>query len=333
MRFPLKQTISIARYISRQKKAKNPRFPLVLMLEPLHACNLTCSGCGRIREYSDTVSKMMPLEDCLKAADDCGAPVVSICGGEPLLYPQIEELVEKLLAQKRVVYLCTNGQLLNKKLDLFKPHPFFNINIHLDGVKKTHDLIVEKDGAYDKAVQGIREALAKGFTVCTNTTIYKQTDVEDTKKFIKELDELGVKGILIAPAYGYEDVDDQSIFLSRTEIIEKFKALRDVCNGKKIWSTPLYLDFLEGKREFSCTPWGNVTYNIKGWKAPCYLITDKHYDSYQNFINSVDWNRYGPGRDKRCEHCMVHCGFEATAALETSKSLKSALRMACWTFL
>jgi len=333
MRFPFKQTVSIARYISRQKKAKTKRFPLVLMLEPLHACNLTCSGCGRIREYKDTISKMVPIEKCLKAVDECDAPVVSICGGEPLLYPEISELTREILKRGRVVYLCTNGQLLDKKLSLFKPHPYFNINVHIDGLQKTHDIIVEKDGAYAKAVDGIKSALSKGFTVCTNTTIYKQTSNSEICQLIGLLDKLGVHGILLSPSYCYEDVADQSVFLTKKEINEKFLSIRKTGNGKRIWSTPLYLDFLAGLREFDCTPWGNVTYNIKGWKAPCYLITDKHFETFAEFMDGVDWNRYGPGKDRRCGNCMVHSGFEATVALKTGDSIKDALRMARWTLL
>lgn len=303
------------------------------MLEPLHACNLTCSGCGRIREYKDTLSKMVPIEKCLKAVDECSATVVSICGGEPLLYPEIGELVTEVLKCGRVVYLCTNGQILEKKLPLFKPHPFFNINVHLDGLQKTHDTIVEKNGAYAKAIEGIKLALSKGFTVCTNTTVYKQTSVSEIHQLINELKRIGIKGILLSPSYCYEDVADQSVFLTKAEINEKFAALRNAGNGRRVWSTPLYLDFLAGLREFSCTPWGNVTYNIKGWKAPCYLITDRHFDTFGEFMNGVDWNRYGPGRDKRCLNCMVHSGFEATVALETGNSIRDALRMARWTLL
>ncbi len=331
MRFPFRQTIHIAKYIARKKKKGVVKFPLVLMLEPLHACNLSCSGCGRIKEYSDTASKMVPLDTCLNAAAECDAPVVSICGGEPLLYPKIKELVEGLIKQNRVVYLCTNGQILDKKLDIFRPHPFFNINIHLDGPEKTHDLIVEKIGAYKKAVNSIRLALSHGFTVCTNTTIYKQTNISEIKNFINDMIRLGVKGILLSPSYNYRDVSDQTIFLTRNEIIEKFKELGNICNRRKIWSTPLYLDFLNGKREFECTPWGNPTYNIKGWKAPCYLITDGHYKTFEEFMHRVDWRRYGPGRDERCSNCMVHCGFEPTVALKTGESLRDAIRMTIWT--
>ncbi len=279
------------------------------------------------------MSKMVPIKDCLRAVDECGAPVVSICGGEPLLYPEIGELVTEILKRGRVVYLCTNGQVMEKKLSLFKPHPFFNFNVHLDGLEKTHDTIVEKKGAFAKAVEGIKAARSRGFTVCTNTTVYKQTSVSEIHQLIDELNDMGVNGILLSPAYCYEDVADQSVFLTKAEINEKFAAIRKAGNGKRIWSTPLYLDFLAGLREFACTPWGNATYNIKGWKAPCYLITDTHFEKFDEFMNGVNWDNYGPGRDKRCLHCMVHSGFEATVALETGKSIKDGLRMARWTLL
>ena len=303
------------------------------MLEPLHACNLSCSGCGRIREYKDSISEMVPLDKCLKAVDECGAPVVSICGGEPLLYPEITKLVDEVLKRGKVIYLCTNGQVLKKKLSFFKPHPFFNINVHIDGLERTHDTIVEKEGAYSMAIEGVKAAIDEGFTVCTNTTIYKQTSNAEIVELVNTLEGLGVHGILLSPGYGYADVEDQSVFLTRQEINQKFKELRRTGNGSRVWSTPLYLDFLAGLRDYSCTPWGNVTYNIRGWKAPCYLITDGHYENFADFMNAVDWERYGPGKDKRCLNCMVHSGFEATVALTTTSTLKDALRMARWTFL
>ncbi len=331
MRFPFKQTAAVACYISRMKKQGKKRFPLVLMLEPLHACNLTCTGCGRIREYKDQMSQMLSLDQCLKAIDDSGAPVVSICGGEPLIYPQIKELVEQTLARGRVVYLCTNGQVLEQKLALFKPHKLFNINVHVDGLSKTHDMIVEKKGAFDKAVVGIVAAKKAGFKVCTNTTVYKQTDTQEVVALIDFLEDLGIDGILLSPAFDYCDVEDQSVFLTRDAIKQKFAALRQAGRSKKVWSTPLFLDFLTGARDYACTPWGNVTYNVKGWKAPCYLITDDHYDSFDSFMNDVDWNKYGPGNDKRCTNCMCHCGFEPTVALTATSTLKDALTMTKWT--
>jgi len=331
MRFPLGQTLAVARYIRRMKRSGKDRFPLVLMLEPLHACNLTCSGCGRIREYKDQMSQMLTPEQCLKAVDDCGAPVVSICGGEPLIYPEISALVSQILERGRVVYLCTNGWALKEELNLFKPHSRFNINVHLDALAKTHDTIVEKPGAFDRAVAGIVAAKRAGFTVCTNTTVYRQTDTEEIKALFEYLEGLGVDGMLLSPGFDYSDVEDQSVFLTREAIKEKFTALRETGRGKRVWQTPLFLDFAAGMREYDCTPWGNVTYNVCGWKAPCYLITDGHHETFESFMNDVRWDGYGPGRDPRCANCMCHCGFEPTVALAATSSLKDGLTMARWT--
>lgn len=330
MRFPLNQTLLIARYISRQKKSGTKRFPLVLMLEPLFACNFTCSGCGRIHEYKDRAADMLALKQCLDAIEDCGAPVVSICGGEPLLYPYIKELVDETVRRKRVVYLCTNGWALDKKLGMFAPHPLFNINVHIDGTREVHDSIVEREGAFDRAIHGIELAKERGFTVCTNTTVYKQTSVDDVLELMGQLRRVGVDGMLISPGFDYKEVPDQTVFLDRSEITRKFKALRKAASGNKVWSTPLFLDFVAGAREYSCTPWGNVTYNVSGWKAPCYLITDQHFEKYEDFINQVNWSSYGPDKDKRCKNCMCHCGFEPTVALTTGDSLRDSLRMAFW---
>lgn len=331
MRFPLGQTLAVYRYIRQKKKEGQDRFPLVLMLEPLHACNLTCSGCGRIREYREHISKMLSLDDCLRAIDECGAPVVSICGGEPLLYPQIKELVAQTLARGRVVYLCTNGQTLERKLHLFTPHRMFNINVHVDGLASTHDAIVERQGAFRRAVTGMVSAKNLGFCVCTNTTIYSQTDVQEVKRLVQYLKALGVDGILLSPGFDYGEVEDRSVFLTREAVVEKFSALRDVGRDSRVWSTPLFLDYLAGRRDYPCTPWGNVTYNVCGWKAPCYLITDGHYRNFKEFMNSVNWEGYGPGRDPRCLNCMAHCGIEPTVALTSGQSLRDALTMARWT--
>ena len=333
MRFPFVQTAAVYKYMRRQQKAGRDRFPLVLMLEPLHACNLACSGCGRIREYKEHMSKMVPLADCLKAVDDCGAPVVSICGGEPLLYPEIRELVDGCLARGRVVYLCTNGQTLEKKIADLKPHKRFNINVHLDGLAKTHDAIVERAGAFDKAVAGIRAAKKAGFTVCTNTTVYRQTDVAEIRALVDYLEDIGIDGILLSPGFDYSDVADQSVFLTREAIVGMFRELLPTTRSKKVWNTPLFFDFLAGNREYPCTPWGNVTYNILGWKAPCYLITDGHHPTFEGFMREVRWENYGPGKDKRCANCMAHCGFEATVALTSTDTIRDALTMARWTLL
>lgn len=323
--------MTVARHISREKKKKTPRFPLVLMLEPLHACNLTCEGCGRIREYKDSMSKMVSLADCLKAADDCNAPVVSICGGEPLIYPEIGELVRKLIERKKVVYLCTNGTLLDKKLELFKPHKLFNINIHLDGLATTHDMIVQKEGAFKKIMANIKLAKKAKLSVCTNTTVYKETTAKEVEELFKLLTDLKVDGFLVSPGFDYKEVEDQSVFLNREEIQKKFKAILDFSKKYRLWNTPLFLEFCAGLREYKCTPWGNVTYNIKGWKAPCYLITDKHYTNFSEFMNNVDWDYFANHQDKRCQNCLAHCGYEATAALEVQSSIKDMLKMTAWT--
>jgi len=323
--------MTVAKYIAAEKRKKIKHFPLVLMLEPLHACNLTCEGCGRIREYKETMNLMVPLEACLKAIDDCKAPVISICGGEPLIYPDIKELVEETIARKKVAYLCTNGTLLDKKIDLFKPHKLFNINIHLDGMEATHDAIVERPGTFKKVVENIKLAKEKGFTVCTNTTIYKETSVDEIIELFNLLTELKVDGFLISPGFDYKEVEDQSFFLMREETEKKFKEILAFSKKYRLWSTPLFLEFCAGKREYNCTPWGNVTYNIKGWKAPCYLITDTHFESYSDFIDQVNWDYYKSGKDKRCKNCMVHCGFEPTAALTVNNHIKDTLRMIKWT--
>jgi len=333
MRFPLKQTLAVARHIGRSKKAGLDRFPLVLMLEPLHACNLKCEGCGRIREYSSTLAQQVPLDKCLKAIDECNAPVVSICGGEPLLYKEIESLVKETIARGKVVYLCTNGTVLDYKLDIIKPHPMFNINIHLDGMERTHDAIVNRPGTFRQVVENIRLAKKKGFTVCTNTTVYKETDPKEIEDLFAHLQFIGVDGMLVSPGFDYTDVADKKFFLSVAEIREKFSEIRKFAKKYRVWSTPLFLDFLAGLRAYTCTPWGNVTYNIAGWKAPCYLITDSHFETYEEFMRGVDWDRYKNRTDPRCRHCMVHSGFEASVALETGSSVLDMLKMAWWTIL
>jgi len=333
MRFPIKQTIAIARSMAQSKKSGIKRFPLVLMLEPLHACNLKCEGCGRIREYADTLKEQVSLYKCLKAIDDSNAPVVSICGGEPLIYKDISKLVEETLNRGRVAYLCTNGTVLDWKLSAFKPHPLLNISVHIDGMEKTHDAVTNRPGTFRQVSENIKLAKNAGFTVCTNTTVYRESSVEEIEDLFRHLTFLGVDGMLISPGFDYSDVEDQSFFLKSSEIKEKFRAIRKFSHKYKIWSTPLYLDFLAGQRDYKCTPWGNVTYNIAGWKAPCYLITDGHYDDFNTFMNTVDWNKYQARTDPRCKNCMVHSGFEATVALEIANSWKDMAKMAWWTLV
>ncbi len=306
------------------------RFPLVLMLEPLHACNLTCTGCGRIREYENTISERLPLETCLAAVDECGAPVVSICGGEPLMYKPIGKLVEGALRRKKHIYLCTNGMFLPARLHEFRPHRQFFFNIHLDGLRETHDLAVEREGVFDAAIEGIRVAKAAGHMVCTNTTVYRETDMAEVEALFEFLEQFGVDGHMLSPAYGYSAVNSREIFLTREEIQDKFRDVDRIFRRFRMNTTPVYAEFLKGNRDMPCTAWGNPTFNTRGWKGPCYLITDAHWDSFEELMSETPWERYGRGNDERCEHCMVHCGYEPSAALGVNGQLGDSLRMVRW---
>jgi hopanoid biosynthesis associated radical SAM protein HpnH len=306
------------------------RFPLVMMLEPLHACNLTCTGCGRIREYESTITQRVPLEECLAAVDECGAPMVSICGGEPMMYPQIGELVAGILERNKNIYLCTNGMFIVKRLHEFTPDKRLFFNVHLDGLEKTHDICVEREGVFREAIEGIKAAKAAGFMVCTNTTIYKETDMKEIAALFEYLEQFHLDGHQMAPAYGYSAVNDREIFMTRDDIREKFRDIDRMAQRFYIKQTPLYLDYLKGTRELPCTAWGTPTYNIKGWKGPCYLITDGHYKTFEGLMTETPWENYGPGNDPRCEHCMMHCGFEPSAALGLTASLADSLKMLTW---
>jgi len=306
------------------------RFPLVLMLEPLHACNLTCTGCGRIREYESTITERLPLEKCWAAVEECGAPIVSLCGGEPMMYPQIGPLVEGILARKRHIYLCTNGMFITRRLGEFRPNRRFFFNVHLDGLQQTHDMCVERQGVFGEAIEGIRAAKAAGFLVCTNTTVYKETDMNEVEALFDYLQQFDVDGHMLSPAYGYSAVDTREIFLSREDIRAKFKDVDRLFRKFRLHSTPVYLDFLKGDRDLPCTAWGNPTYNVRGWKGPCYLITDAHYRTFEELMTRTPWESYGHGRDPRCRDCMVHCGYEPSAALGINSRLGDSFRMLSW---
>jgi hopanoid biosynthesis associated radical SAM protein HpnH len=323
-------------YLLKKRLSGEKRFPLVLMLEPLHACNLRCTGCGRIREYADCVDQRLSVEQCLAALDECGAPIVSICGGEPLIYPEIQELVERILAKNKHIYLCTNGVALAEKISLFKPTSRLFINVHIDGMEATHDAIVQKKGVFEKASEGMQAAKAAGFQVCTNTTIYKQTNPHEVAVLFEYLTHLGVDGLMISPAYGYEAVHADNaraadeVFLKREEVWEVFRELRGLLREFRLTATPVYFDFLCGRRELTCAAWANPTYNVRGWKGPCYLVTDEHYETYRELIEKTDWDGLGPGNDERCEHCLVHCGFEPAAVLAANRRVLDMARMAVW---
>jgi hopanoid biosynthesis associated radical SAM protein HpnH len=319
--------------IGRERKSHpmiNKRFPLVMMLEPLHACNLTCTGCGRIREYESSIRERLSLEQCLTAVDECGAPMVSICGGEPLLYPEIGPLSAAILARGRYIQLCTNGMFMPKKLKDFKPNPGFVFNVHLDGMEKNHDLAVERPGVFREAIEGIKAAKAAGFKVWSNTTVYKETDMAEIWDLFEYLEQFKMDGHTIAPAYGYSAVNDREIFLTREDVHEKFKDIDKMAKRFPLVSSPVYMEFLKGDRDLPCTAWGQPTYNVKGWKGPCYLITDGHYNTFEDLMTKTPWDNYGTGNDPRCSECMVHCGYEPSAAYGINSKFSDAFKSLAW---
>ena len=330
MRFPLKLTTKLTKYLVGKRIRGEERFPLVVMLEPLHACNLTCTGCGRIREYKSTINEMLTVEQCIAAMEECGAPVVSICGGEPTIYPELGRLVREILARGRHIYLCTNGMFIRKRLHEFRPTTSFFWNVHLDGLERTHDLAVERDGVFREAIEGIKAAKAAGFLVCSNTTIYKETDLNEIAELYAYLHELGVDGFMISPAYSYAAVQTKDIFMSREEVREKFQQVCQLLEKYNLMTSPIYLEYLRGERELMCTAWGNPTYNPRGWKGPCYLITDAHHATFREFIENTPWERYGRGRDPRCQDCMVHVGYEPSAVLGAHHKLGDNWKMLKW---
>jgi len=374
MRFPFTLTAKIAAYIIGKKLRGVEKFATVLQLEPLHTCNLTCTGCGRIREYSTSLKNVMPLEDCLGAAAECDAPMISICGGEPLIYPEIEALVTGILAQKRIVYICTNAMFMRKKMREYlametvrRPHAveeklqillseelitqaqadevrrgpkdeskpviapteWMYWNVHLDGLERTHDLIVEREGVFKEAVFAMRMAKILGYQVATNTTVYKETDVQEIEDMFSFLSGLAVDGHTISPGYEYDaakvdmvkrlGIEPENFFLTRKMTVEKFAKVENWGAKYPIFGTPVYLEFLAGKRNLTCSAWAIPTRNVRGWKGPCYLMTDGHYASYQELLEKTDWDSLGVvdgvARDPRCENCMMHCGYEPTASL------------------
>jgi len=327
MRFPLSLYVSMVGYLAKNRLKGRRRFPLVLMLEPTHRCNLTCSGCGRIREYHETLNHEMSLDECLRAVEEAGAPVVTVTGGEPLLYGAVDRLVHEVLRRGHHIYFCTNGLLLEDALPRFRPSSRFTWNVHFDGTEPVHDAIIRREGGFRKALAGVKRAKAMGFRVSTNTTVYRETSVADLERLFVELTSAGVDGILVAPGFSYEEVL-QDVFLTRREIMDKFREIRGWQHRFPIISNPVYLDFLVGNRSLRCTPWGNPTRNPRGWKSPCYLITDGHYATFDELMSRTDWDHFVSGRDPRCAQCMVHCGFEPTIVREMNG--RDLLRMIQW---
>ncbi len=315
MSVPLSQQLRIGAYIVKQRLLGVRRYPLVLMLEPLFRCNLACAGCGKI-DYPDSIlDKRMSVEDAIGAVEECGAPVVSIAGGEPLIHREIGRIVEGIVARKRYVYLCTNALLLEKKLHLFEPSPFFSFSIHLDGTREVHDRSVCEEGVYDKAVRAIATAIDGGFRVSINCTLFDGIDAEEVAEFFDAITGLGVDGVTVSPGYAYERAPDQQHFLNRRKTKDLFRAVFERGRGKK-WPlnhSPLYLDFLAGNRDYRCTPWGNPTRNVFGWQRPCYLLGEGYASSFRALMDETDWESYGTGNYEKCADCMAHCGYEATA--------------------
>lgn len=320
----------LAAYIVRKRAARERFIPLVMMLEPLFACNLTCATCGRIREYKDHLSEMMSLEDCLESSWECGAPVVSVCGGEPLIYPHVGELIAELVRGRRYVYLCTNGVLLAQSLHKLRPSRRLLLNVHIDGPRQVHDMVVEKPGAYDAAIEGIQRATAAGFQVTVNTTVCRQTDMNQIDEQMHRLSAIGVGSFMLSPAYSYDAVADKASFMTREDVHAKFRDIDRIASRHRLADTPIYLEYLKGERDLTCTAWGNPTRNALGWRSPCYLVADRHYPTYRELVEHTDWNAYGVGRDPRCKDCMVHCGFEPTAALMIDKRKGDLWKMLRW---
>jgi hopanoid biosynthesis associated radical SAM protein HpnH len=325
---PLRQSVKVGSYILRQRLKRRDKYALVLELEPLFQCNLACAGCGKIQHPDHILRRRMPVEQAVAAVQECGAPVVSIAGGEPLVHPEIDTIVAELVRRKRFVYLCTNALLMRRKMDLFAPSPYFAWAVHLDGLHERHDKSVAREGVFEVALDAIREAQRRGFRVTTNTTFFS----DDTPQTVREVldflnDELQVDQMMISPAYAYEKAPDQDHFPGVEQTRRLFRAA--FADGRRrrwrLNHSPLYLDFLEGRTDFSCTAWGIPSYSIFGWQRPCYLMADGYANSYRELLEETDWERYGRGRDPRCENCMAHCGYEPTAVERTVRAPHKAL--------
>ena len=319
MGVPLIQQVRVGAYVLKQRLMGVERYPLVLMLEPLFRCNLACAGCGKI-DYPDPIlNKRLSVDECIHAAEECGAPVISIAGGEPLLHKEIDQIVDGLIARKRFVYLCTNALLLEKKMDLFTPGPYLTFSIHLDGDRERHDEVVCQDGVYDKAVAAIRAARERGFQVNVNCTLFDGEAPEKVADFLDDAMAMGVNGVTMSPGHAYERAPDQQHFLNRAKTKQLFRDVFKLGRGRK-WrlnQSSLFLDFLAGNQQYLCTPWGNPTRNIFGWQRPCYLLGEGFVGSFRELMEDTPWHQYGTGNYEKCADCMVHCGYEPTAVADT----------------
>lgn len=329
MPVPMRQTARMGAYLMEQKLRGNDKFPLIVELEPLFQCNLACEGCGKIQHPVHELRRRMPVDQAVGAIEESGAPMVSIAGGEPLIHPEIDEIVRRLVARRKFVYLCTNALLLERKLSLFEPSPYFSWAIHMDGLRERHDESVDREGVFDTAVSAIRAAKGVGFRVTTNTTFFTHDTPETVRSVLDFLnDDLEVDQMMISPAYAYEKAPDQEHFLGVRQTRELFRAAFGEGRRRR-WRlnhSPVFLDFLEGKIDLQCTAWGIPSYSLFGWQKPCYLMADGYVSTYRELIETTDWDAYGRGRDPRCDNCMAHCGYEPTAVLKSTSSLKESLR-------
>ena len=333
MAVQVSQMYTVSKYVLTQKFKGVKRYPLVLMLEPLFRCNLACAGCGKIQYPDHILDKRLTPEQCWAAADECGAPIISIPGGEPLIHPEMPRIVRGLIERKKYVYLCTNAILMERKLDDYPPSKYLTFSVHMDGLREEHDSAVCRDGVYDVAVKAIKAALARGHRVTTNTTLFDDADPGRVRAFFDAMMTLGVEGMMISPGYSYQKAPDRQHFLKRSRTKELFSKI--LGNRKRGWrfnQSALFLEFLMGKRDYQCTPWGNPTYNVFGWQRPCYLLQDGYVKTFRELMEGTEWDRYGTGRNEKCADCMVHCGYEASAVEDTfgswsgfARTIKSTL--------
>lgn len=329
MRVPLHLATDQFKNQLRQAVRGRKRYPFVLMLEPLYTCNLACLGCS-VERHTGKLKDRLSVEDCLSALDDSGAPTVSICGGEPTIYPELKELVDGILARKRHIYLCTNALLLDTKLfGKIAPNKRLTINVHLDGMKETHDYVCARDGVFDRAIEMLRECKRLGYHTTINMTVFKETSVEEIEELCAFVSDLGVDGILVSPGYQYESVE-RDIFLARSDIQEKFKRILEISKRYRLTSTPMFLEFAAGQRDYNCSPWSTVTRTPLGWKGPCYLIGKRYYETWDEFWTGVDWDYWESREDPLCQNCAMHSGFEASVVSNLHKSPRDMARLAVW---
>ncbi len=322
MSVPLKQALRVGAYVLKQHFAGRTRYPLVLMLEPLFRCNLACGGCGKIDYPAPILNQRLSVQECFDAIDECGAPVVAIAGGEPLLHKEMPEIVRGMLKRKKFVYLCTNALLLEKKLDQYEPNPYFSWDVHLDGDREMHDKAVDQDGTYDRAVAAIKAAKARGFRISINCTLFDGADPARVAKFFDDAMAIGIDGIMTSPGYAYERAPDQAHFLTRQKTKQLFRDILKRGRGKgwKFTQSPLFMNFLAGNETYHCTPWGKPTRNVFGWQRPCYLLGEGYAKTFTELMETTDWDKYGTGNYEKCADCMVHSGYEATAVVDAVKS-------------